>query len=66
MKGRAATTEGIREIHRRFGELLPEDLPWVEDPEAKERVRVVPGELRRGDMKVGNTSLSVPARCLVS
>jgi Fic family protein len=53
LKGRAATTEGIREIHRRFGELLPEDLLWVEDPEAKERVRVVPGELRRGDVKVG-------------
>src|SRR6266566_6574701 len=36
LKGRAATTEGIREIHRRFGELLPEDLLWVEDLDAKE------------------------------
>src|SRR6516164_8498441 len=26
LKGRAARSEGIREIHRRFGEPLPEDL----------------------------------------
>ena len=53
LKRRAATSEGIREIHRRFGELLPEDLLWVEDLDAKERLRVVPGELRHRDVKVG-------------
>src|SRR5215467_10094983 len=53
LKGRAVTTGGIREIHRRFGELLPEDLLWVEDLDAKERVRVVPGELCKRDVKVG-------------
>jgi len=35
LKRRAVTIGGIREIHRRFGELLPEDLLWVEDLEAK-------------------------------
>jgi len=34
--------------------LLPEDLLWVEDPASEERVRIVPGELRKGDVKVGN------------
>src|SRR5208283_3467372 len=53
LKGRALTRDGICEVHRRFYELLPEDLLWVEDPETKERVRVVPGELRRKDVKVG-------------
>ena len=53
LNGRAVTSDGIREIHRRFCELLPEDLLWVEDPETKERMRVVPGELRRKDVKVG-------------
>ena len=53
LRARAATSDGIREVHRRFCELLPEDLLWVEDPERKERVRVVPGELRRKDVKVG-------------
>src|SRR5246500_5690423 len=53
LKGRAVTTEGIREIHRRFCAELPEALLWVEDPEGKERVRVVPGELRKRDVKVG-------------
>ena len=51
--GRAVTVEGICEIHRRFCELLPEDLLWIENPETKERVRVVPGELRMRDVKVG-------------
>jgi Fic family protein len=54
LKGRAVTSEGIREIHSRFCEQLPEDLLWVEDPETKVRVQVVPGELRRRDVKVGN------------
>jgi len=54
LKGRATTTDGICEIHRRFGELLPENLLWVEDPVTRERVRVVPGELRRRDVMVGN------------
>src|ERR1700722_2349997 len=31
LRGRAVTTEGIREIHRRFCELLPEDMLWVEE-----------------------------------
>ena len=47
LKGRAVTVEGICEIHRRFCDLLPEDLLWIENPETKERIRVVPGELRR-------------------
>ena len=53
LKGRATTSDGICEVHRRFCELLPEDLLWVEDPETKERVRVVPGELRGREVKVG-------------
>ena len=50
---RALTAEGIRETHRRFCELLPEALLWVEDTGAKEQVRMVPGELRRRDVRVG-------------
>jgi Fic family protein len=43
LKGRRAITiEGIREIHFRFCELLPEDLLWV-----------IPGELRNRDVQVG-------------
>lgn len=53
LKGRALTSDGICETHRRFGALLPEDLLWVEDPMTKERIWVVPGELRRRDVKVG-------------
>jgi Fic family protein len=52
--GLAIKAEGIREIHRRFCELLPEDLLWVEDPATKGKVRLVPGELRGRDVQVGN------------
>lgn len=51
--GRALSPEGIGEIHRRFCELLPDDLLWVEDPATKERLRVAPGELRVRDVQVG-------------
>jgi Fic family protein len=53
VRGRAVTANGIREIHRRFCELLPEDMLWVEEPDTHERMRVVPGELRRRDVRVG-------------
>ena len=51
--GRAVSVDGILEVHRRFCALLPEDLLWVEDPESKERERVLPGELRLRDVQVG-------------
>jgi Fic family protein len=50
---RAVSTDGILEVHRRFCELLPEDLLGVENPDAQERIRVAPGELRRRDVRVG-------------
>ena len=51
--GRALTAGGICEIHRRFCELLPEDLLWVGDPSTEKRIRLIPGELRKHDVKVG-------------
>ncbi len=54
LRGRATTVDAIREVHRRFGELLPDELLWVEDSLTGERVRVVPGELRHRDVKVGS------------
>ncbi|MCL2658978.1 MAG: Fic family protein, partial [Acidobacteriaceae bacterium] len=53
LAARATTGDGIREIHRRFCEELPDALLWVEDPKTKEKIRVVPGELRRRDVAVG-------------
>lgn len=43
----------LREIHRRFGELLPEELLRVENPDTGEIVSVVPGELRGRGVRVG-------------
>ncbi len=53
LTGRATSLEGIRELHRRFGDLLPEELLWVEEPGTGERLKVEPGELRQRDVKVG-------------
>jgi Fic family protein len=53
LRERAATSEGISDIHRRFCALLPDDMLWVEEPDTHERLRVVPGELRSRDVKVG-------------
>jgi Fic family protein len=43
----------IREIHRRFCQLLPAELLWVEDPVTGEKAEVFPGALRTRDVKVG-------------
>jgi Fic family protein len=53
LNGREATTEAACEIHRRFCELLPDELLWVENKETGEQVRVEPGTLRERDVKVG-------------
>jgi len=51
--GKATSPEGILEIHRRFCDLLPEDMLWVENPETKERIKIIPGELRQRYVQVG-------------
>jgi Fic family protein len=43
----------VRWLHGEFCRRLPEDLLWVTNPDTGERLRVVPGELRRVDVKVG-------------
>ena len=62
LKGRALTAEAIRDIHRRFCELLPDDLLWIEYPATKERIKVIPGELRHRDVEVGNHVAISPRR----
>ena len=53
LDGRATSMDGILEVHRRFCELLPDDLLWTQNPDTGERIRVIPGELRQRDVKVG-------------
>jgi hypothetical protein len=36
---------GVREVHQRFCELLPEDLLWIENPATGERLKAVPGQV---------------------
>ncbi|MFZ0788124.1 MAG: Fic family protein [Chromatiaceae bacterium] len=53
LKGRATSAGGLIEIHRRFGDLLPEELLSTEDPLTGERTQVTPGAFRDRDVKVG-------------
>lgn len=53
LDGRAVTSEGLLETHKRFCELLPDDLLWVENPSTKERIKVVPGAFREHHVEVG-------------
>ena len=53
LQSQVVSTQGICEIHRRLGELLPDELLWVEEPDTGERMQVIPGELRQRDVRVG-------------
>jgi len=53
LAGRAATADGVREIHRRFCAELPESLLWSETPDSGKKTRVEPGRWRESDVKVG-------------
>jgi Fic family protein len=53
LEGPATRQENIVALHRRFCELLPEDLLSVDDPATGDRLRIVPGALRTRDVKVG-------------
>jgi Fic family protein len=62
LKGCVVEVDSLREIHRRFCELLPDDLLWIVDPATKKRIKVVPGELRQRDVAVGkHIAISAPA-----
>ena len=50
---RAATRDGLFEIHRRFCDRIPDDLLRAEDPATRESLAVIPGALRKRDVKVG-------------
>jgi Fic family protein len=47
------TVEFITWTYRNFCERLPDEMLWMENPETKERLKVVPGQLRDRQVKVG-------------
>ena len=53
LAGRSVSADGLREMHRRFCELLPDDLLWIQHPSTHEWMPVKPGELRAHDVQIG-------------
>ena len=51
--GRGVTAESLCEVHRRFCELLPDELLVVTHRATGESVPVIPGEFRHRDVQVG-------------
>jgi len=47
------TADYLAWLHREFCGRLPEELLWVQNPDTKEHLRVIPGELRKGWVQVG-------------
>ena len=43
----------IRWLHYEFCSRLPDELLWVENPDTGERIQVIPGKFRDGDVQVG-------------
>ena len=62
VRGRATTTDALREIHRGFCEQMPPELLVVRDEATGREVAVVPGAWRRYDVQVGqHVAVSPPA-----
>ena len=40
-------------LHKAFCDRLPDSLLWVDNPDTGERLRIVPGEIRKHDVAVG-------------
>lgn len=53
LDGRTTTQGGVVETHRRFCELLPDEMLWIDNPDTGERLQVRPGNFREHDVKVG-------------
>lgn len=54
IKNSIYSPDTLCEIHQRFCHLLPADLLQVTDTENKQKMKVIPGQLRQNDVKVGN------------
>jgi|TARA_R110000751_G_scaffold54285_5_gene116904 Fic family protein len=53
LSGRTTSVEGLIETHKRFCDLLPEDLLLTTDPQTGTDVHIVPGAFRDRDVQVG-------------
>ncbi len=53
LEDKPTSPDMIVEIHRRFCELLPPDLLFVENPNTNEKVPLILGQLRDRDVEVG-------------
>lgn len=53
LTGRTGTVEAVYETHYRFENALPPELLWATNPKTGQRERVIPGESRTFDVKVG-------------
>jgi Fic family protein len=51
--GDIVSDDFIKWVHKGFCERLPDEMLWIENPNSRERVQVIPGEYRDGEVAVG-------------
>ncbi|MEE9493708.1 MAG: Fic family protein [Gammaproteobacteria bacterium] len=61
LKNQATHVDSICDIHRRFCELLPDELLWIKDVDTNEQIQVMPGQLRKRNVQVGRHIAISPA-----
>jgi Fic family protein len=47
------TREYVLWLHKSFCERLPEEMLWVGTPDGSKRIKIVPGQLREGQVSIG-------------
>lgn len=54
LKNNLFSSAAICEIHQRFCVLLPKDLLWALDLDSQKKIKIIPGQLRQVNVRVGN------------
>jgi Fic family protein len=53
IKNNLYSSQSLCEIHKRFCEWLPEELLWIKNTDNNKKLKLIPGELRKCNVKVG-------------
>jgi len=51
--GEVVSDDFIKWVHKEFCARLPEEMLWLENPNTKEKIRIIPGAYRDGEVEVG-------------
>jgi len=53
IKNNIFSIDTLCEIHKRFYSELPDELLWAENPDTGKKIKIIPGKIRKENVKVG-------------